>query len=83
MPRGCATGRLNILALVLNRGSAIDKAVWGRFTSAGGDEQGEQTYLAKVTEVARVVLVNQGSEIGIQRRGDRELVCESIAWKQE
>lgn len=58
--RGCATGRLNILALVLNRGSAIDKALWGRFTSARGDEQSEEPYLAKVAEIARVVLAETG-----------------------
>lgn len=27
--RDCATGRLNVLALVLNRGSAVDKAIVG------------------------------------------------------
>lgn len=45
---------------MLNRGSAIDKAVWGRFTSARGDEQFEETYLVKATEVARVVLAEPG-----------------------
>lgn len=36
------------------------KQLWGWFTSARGDEQSEETYLVKVSEIARVVLAEPG-----------------------
>lgn len=43
----------------VQHGVPLIKQLWGWFTSARGDES-EETYLVKVSEIARVVLAEPG-----------------------